>query len=66
MRKNFWNNYFPEQVWEAVCEGTILRSGLRLKAPRGHILTNQILCLKIPRYVTAGKTFDATAGNAGV
>lgn len=37
IRKNFWNSYVVEQVWEAASEGTILRSGLRLKAPYGHV-----------------------------
>ena len=31
---DFLQNYFAEQVWEAVSEGIILRSGLCLKAPR--------------------------------
>ena len=37
IRKNFWNSYVVEQVWEAASEGTILRSGLRLKAPYDRI-----------------------------
>ena len=37
IRTNFWNNYFAEEVWEAVSEGIILRSGLHLKAQPDHI-----------------------------